>query len=151
MQDLLKQYATISPCLVTIEEQVHGTATGKSPELAAFYVFWEMAIYKAINEMVLKGVTDLLIAVGQKRARREKDKDLKAKRSPLFKVSFAPFAAPFVGTAMTVGWAVNFMVRRMSICARVYVCRCICFRPCLTADVLIAPLKCVINCIHLPA
>lgn len=92
MQELLKQYHSIPPCLITIEELVHGTATGKCPELAAFYVFWEVAVYRGINDMVLKGVNELLHAIGARhrdknhRKDHHKDEAKPAKHRPLFKV-----------------------------------------------------------------
>ncbi|KAK9812551.1 hypothetical protein WJX73_008170 [Symbiochloris irregularis] len=84
VKGLLAQYASISPALIAIEEQVYGTATGKHPEMAPFYRFWEASIFRAINAMVLRGINDLLAAAGKKGRRA---KELNERRAPLFKTS----------------------------------------------------------------
>lgn len=87
MTDTLKQYKSIAPCLLTIEELIYGSATGKCQEMVPFYFFWECAIFKAINQMVLTGVQELLAAIGQKaKSQHQKDTHVKVKRHPMFKV-----------------------------------------------------------------
>jgi hypothetical protein len=40
---------------------VAGTNTGKSPQLAAYYAFWERAIFNALNSMVLNAMGSLQV------------------------------------------------------------------------------------------
>jgi hypothetical protein len=42
-----------------VEELVAGTNTGKSPQLAGYYTFWEQAVFNALIVMVLKGLDKL--------------------------------------------------------------------------------------------
>lgn len=51
------------PLLGKIEEVVAGTNSGKSPALAAYYAFWERAIFNALNAMVLNAMMALQVGV----------------------------------------------------------------------------------------
>ena len=57
---LLHKYRTIAPLLGKMEELVIGTNTGKSPDLAQYYGYWEGRVFDALNKMVLRGMTTLL-------------------------------------------------------------------------------------------
>lgn len=84
VQGLLKEYASIPPCLITIEDLLYGTATGQREEMTPFYVFWEHALYHAINDMVRKGVHTLVHAIARRHAHKEGETH--GKKPPLFKV-----------------------------------------------------------------
>lgn len=46
----------------TLRSQVvAGTNTGKSPQLGAYYAFWERAIFNALNSMVLNAMGSLQV------------------------------------------------------------------------------------------
>ncbi|OAE19678.1 hypothetical protein AXG93_1847s1410 [Marchantia polymorpha subsp. ruderalis] len=55
----LKQYRGIPPLLKKVEDVVVGTNTGTSLVFAEYYTFWELKIFKALNEMVLKSMNGL--------------------------------------------------------------------------------------------
>uniref|UniRef100_A0A6S8LSH1 AAA+ ATPase domain-containing protein n=1 Tax=Dunaliella tertiolecta TaxID=3047 RepID=A0A6S8LSH1_DUNTE len=94
---LVKKYRNISPLLGKIEEVVAGTNTGKSPQLAGYYAYWERAIFNALNAMVSHAMSSLqtMIDSRSKRAQMAKAKALGEdplhahlrKLPPLFKVS----------------------------------------------------------------
>jgi dynein heavy chain len=56
-----------------VEELVAGSNTGKSPQLAGYYSYWEQAMFNALVLMVLRGLGQL-------------HECMKGKK-PLFKVS----------------------------------------------------------------
>lgn len=66
-------------CLVQVEELVAGSNTGKAPQLADYYSYWEMAVFNALVLMVLKGLEKLHSMLTKK---------------PLFKASDAPLLVP---------------------------------------------------------
>jgi hypothetical protein len=57
-----------------VEELVAGTNTGKSPQLAGYYSYWEMAVFNALALMVLRALEKLHTI-------------LSSAKKPLFKVS----------------------------------------------------------------
>jgi hypothetical protein len=42
-----------------VEELVAGSNTGKSPQLAGYYGYWEMAVFNALALMVLRALEKL--------------------------------------------------------------------------------------------
>lgn len=59
---------------VQVEELVAGSNTGKSPQLAGYYSYWEMAVFNALVLMVLRALEKLHAM-------------LSSAKKPLFKVS----------------------------------------------------------------
>lgn len=53
------RYRGIPPLLKKVEDVVVGTNTGTSLVFAEYYTFWELKIFKALNEMVLKSMNGL--------------------------------------------------------------------------------------------
>jgi hypothetical protein len=51
MHSMLTEQA-MQPACLSPEQVVAGTNTGKSPQLASYYAFWERAIFNALNAMV---------------------------------------------------------------------------------------------------
>ncbi|KAF5830619.1 hypothetical protein DUNSADRAFT_14266 [Dunaliella salina] len=94
---LVKKYRNISPLLGKIEEVVAGTNTGKSPQLAGYYAYWERAIFNALNAMVSHAMNNLQTMIDSRSKRVQMAKAKAAgedpshahlrKLPPLFKVS----------------------------------------------------------------
>jgi hypothetical protein len=76
------QFACAQTCFLTklcllnaqVEELVAGSNTGKSPQLAGYYSYWEMAVFNALVLMVLRALEKLHTM-------------LSSAKKPLFKVS----------------------------------------------------------------
>jgi dynein heavy chain len=60
--------------VVQVEELVAGSNNGRSPQLAGYYAFWEMAVFNALALMLLRALDRLHAAYGP------------AARQPLFRV-----------------------------------------------------------------
>ncbi|KAK3281453.1 hypothetical protein CYMTET_10756, partial [Cymbomonas tetramitiformis] len=83
VEELLHKYRTIAPLLGKIEEAVAGTNTARSPQLRAYYYYWERAIFQALNKMVLNGMKAFMGILNSRNARKSGPMGLKP---PLFKV-----------------------------------------------------------------
>ncbi len=60
----LKRAPRPTPAPVLPAQVVAGTNTGKSPQLASYYGFWERAIFNALNQMVLNAMNALQVGGG---------------------------------------------------------------------------------------
>jgi dynein heavy chain len=69
VEDLVKQYESISNFLVKIEETAAGTKTGMAPSMAEYYHYWERRIFNAITTMLLRGMSSFqtLFSASEKR------------------------------------------------------------------------------------
>jgi dynein heavy chain len=52
--------------LVQVEELVAGSNTGKAPQLAGYYSYWEMAVFNSLVMMVLRGLDKLHAMLGKR-------------------------------------------------------------------------------------
>jgi hypothetical protein len=68
-----------------VEEVVAGTNTGKSPQLASYYQYWERAIFAGLNTMVLSAMNDFHALIKACNIKKAKEAG-QAPRKPLFKV-----------------------------------------------------------------
>jgi dynein heavy chain, axonemal len=71
--------------MLKVEEVVAGTNTGKSPQLASYYQYWERAIFAALNTMVLSAMNNFHNLIKACNTKKAKDTGQVA-RTPLFKV-----------------------------------------------------------------
>ncbi|XP_078467787.1 dynein axonemal heavy chain 10-like [Lampetra planeri] len=55
---LLREVQAIGPLLVKVEGLVAFTSTGRSPQLANYYTYWERRIYDALTSMVLRNLNN---------------------------------------------------------------------------------------------
>lgn len=86
---LVKKYRTIPQLLGKMEEVVAGTNTGKSPKLEPYYHFWEMAIFNALNTMVLSGMSTLLMMMQERSVSKGTSDEGKESPAALFKVALS--------------------------------------------------------------
>ena len=56
IDELVRKYKTIPPLLGKVEEAIAGTNTGRSGQLASYYLHWEKAIFDALTKMTLKSL-----------------------------------------------------------------------------------------------
>ncbi|CAH2003821.1 unnamed protein product, partial [Acanthoscelides obtectus] len=56
MSKLMKTHESFGPVLIKMEAMVLDTNTGKSPNMALYYQFWECEIYKALISMTLRNL-----------------------------------------------------------------------------------------------
>eukprot|EP01028_Stygiella_incarcerata_P003072 TRINITY_DN1583_c0_g3_i1.p1 TRINITY_DN1583_c0_g3~~TRINITY_DN1583_c0_g3_i1.p1 ORF type:complete len:4602 (-),score=1271.77 TRINITY_DN1583_c0_g3_i1:125-13930(-) len=54
---LMRKYRTIGPLLRKIEEIAFNTNTGKAPQMAHFYAYWETKIFHALRRMVMMSLS----------------------------------------------------------------------------------------------
>ena len=64
VEGLLKQHEQINPLLCKIEEVAVDANTGRSPEMASYYRYFEKEVYKAIVMAVVAGMQDLSSLLG---------------------------------------------------------------------------------------
>lgn len=86
IDELVRKYKTIPPLLGKVEEAIAGTNTGRSEQLASYYLHWERAIFNALTKMTLRGLVafqDIL----NKSIESSMEKDpYKKGAQPLFKI-----------------------------------------------------------------
>ncbi|MCO5597848.1 hypothetical protein L7F22_051932 [Adiantum nelumboides] len=85
VSEALKQYRSVSPLLMKLEEIVVSTNTGKSPVLVEYYKHWEQKIFDALIQMVLKGLLVLQSFFQSKKNSIRQQLPCKCRR---FKVNF---------------------------------------------------------------
>uniref|UniRef100_A0A383W4S5 Dynein-1, subspecies f n=1 Tax=Tetradesmus obliquus TaxID=3088 RepID=A0A383W4S5_TETOB len=59
VESAVQRYRSLTPLLGKVEELVAGSNTGKSPQLAGYYSYWEMAVFNALVLMVLRALEKL--------------------------------------------------------------------------------------------
>lgn len=99
VEELVAKYRTIGPLLRKVEEVLLGTSSGKAPALAPYYLYWERAVFGALNAMVINAMRALVaMTAPRKGAPGGKDEGAgggagageeakEAARPPLFQVS----------------------------------------------------------------
>ncbi|WIA10356.1 hypothetical protein OEZ85_010548 [Tetradesmus obliquus] len=81
VESAVQRYRSLTPLLGKVEELVAGSNTGKSPQLAGYYSYWEMAVFNALVLMVLRALEKLHAM-------------LSSAKKPLFKNSEVAIAPP---------------------------------------------------------
>lgn len=84
LEDLAKQYRSMTPVIIKVEALVLGTSTGKSQALASYYAYWEGRVHNALITMVLRGLKTLHRTLN---GRRRGSAQEAVPRGPLFRVS----------------------------------------------------------------
>ena len=69
-----------------MEEAVAGTNTGRSPQLKVYYAFWEQAVFRSLNKLVLNALTTFVEMLNTRSPRKVVASGGKPK-PPLFKVA----------------------------------------------------------------
>eukprot|EP00879_Flechtneria_rotunda_P032592 GHRR01035825.1.p1 GENE.GHRR01035825.1~~GHRR01035825.1.p1 ORF type:complete len:221 (+),score=76.57 GHRR01035825.1:1552-2214(+) len=64
VETAVQKYRSLTPLLGKVEELVAGSNTGKSPQLAGYYTYWEMAVFNALVIMVLRALEKLHSMLG---------------------------------------------------------------------------------------
>ena len=59
LAELQSEYATLTPLLIKVEEEVASTNSGSSPLLKEYYEYWEGRVYNAVVEMVVSNLANL--------------------------------------------------------------------------------------------
>ena len=71
---LTRNYKTLQPLLVKVEEIVASTNTGKSPVLKDYYAYWERRVYNAIVQMVITSMTTLSCLINGEAGQQQEEK-----------------------------------------------------------------------------
>ncbi len=77
VESAVRKYRSLGPLLGKIEELVSGTNSAQAPSLAAYYTYWEQAVFNGLAVMVLSAL-EQLHALMMKEGSKE---------TPLFRVS----------------------------------------------------------------
>ena len=86
IDELVRKYKTIPPLLGKVEEAIAGTNTGRSDQLASYYLHWERAIFNALTKMTLKSLVSFQKILNKSiQSSMEKD-PYKTGPQPLFKI-----------------------------------------------------------------
>jgi dynein heavy chain len=66
IEALVRKYKEVSVTFMKVEELVAGTGTGKSPDLAIYYSYWERRFFNAITTMIVSsmGMVQALLNIG---------------------------------------------------------------------------------------
>jgi len=56
LADLSRDYESMTPLLLKVEEEVAGTNSGASPPMASYYAYWEAKVFNAVVEMVIRSL-----------------------------------------------------------------------------------------------
>lgn len=60
LTELAKEYASMTPLLLKVEEEVAGTNSGASPPMAAYYSYWEAKMFNCVAAMVVRSLATML-------------------------------------------------------------------------------------------
>lgn len=54
VEHVVRKYSAITQLLIEVERRVANTNSGKSPQLASYYAYWENRIYQVLTQLIVK-------------------------------------------------------------------------------------------------